>query len=270
MDMEIILALILMAMLIAGSLFGLFVQSRLKEHHRSPASSEAIRLVVLMLVTLAALILGLLVTSVKADFDNHDDLYRQYGIALIRLDIRLREFGPEATPIRKTLRAYTAMAILQSWPDEAAPSGTYPTQFTPLFRGSGETKQITAALRSIDEAIQTLNPVTPYQTRIYPILRENLTTLENVRWILVEGASSRVSSVFMTALMFWLLIVFFMFGIVAPRNSLIYLSIILASLSVASTLFIILDLDSPMDGVIKISSAPLRDALLHMDQPPAP
>jgi membrane protein implicated in regulation of membrane protease activity len=92
--------------------------------------------------------------------------------------------------------------------------------------------------------------------------------VEDIRWILVEGASSRVSSIFLGALMLWLVIVFLMFGIVAPRNSLIYVSILLASLSVSSTLFVILDLDAAMSGLIRISSQPLRDALLHMDQPP--
>ncbi len=267
--MEILVALYLTILLIMASGAGLFFQSRLKEHHRSRDSTEAVRMIVLMLVTLAALVLGLLVTSVKADFDNHDDLYRRYGIALIRLDIRLREFGEEANSIRRTLRAYTAMVIRQSWPDETAPSGSYPTQYTALFPGSEETTEITAALRGIDDAIQNLKPTTPYQINIYPLLQKRLSDLEDIRWILVEGPASRISSVFLAALMFWLVIVFFMFGIVAPRNSLIYVSIFLASLSVSSTLYVILDLDTPLTGLIRVSNQPLRDALMHMDQPPS-
>jgi len=269
LGMEIIVALYLMILLIAASAAGLFVQSRLKEHHKTRDTTEAIQMMVLMLVTLAALVLGLLVTSAKADFDNHDDLYRQYGIALIRLDIRLREFGEEGNSLRGTLRAYTAMVIRQSWPDETAPSGAYPTQFTPLFPGSEETKEITVALRRIDEAIQNLKPTTPNQMNIYPILQRRLSDLERIRWVLVEGPASRISSVFLAALMFWLVIVFFIFGIIAPRNSLIYISVLLASLSVSSTLYVILDLDTPLTGLIRVSSQPLRDALLHMDQPPS-
>jgi hypothetical protein len=267
--MEIITALCLMILLVLASGAGLLFQSRLKAHHRTHDTTEAIRMIVLMLITLAALVLGLLVTSVKADFDNHDDLYRQYGIALIRLDIRLRQFGEEGNLLRRTLRSYTAMVILQSWPDETAPSGSYPTHFTPLFPGSEETKEITVALRSIDDAIQSLKPTTPSQMSIFPILQTRLSDLERIRWTLVEGPASRISSVFLAALMFWLVIVFFMFGIIAPRNTLIYVSILLASLSVASTLFVILDLDTPFTGLIRISSQPLRDALMHMDEPPS-
>ena len=57
-----------------------------------------------------------------------------------------------------------------------------------------------------------------------------------------------------------------MFGFVVPRNGLVYLAIFLTSISVASTLYLILDLDQGMSGFIKISSQPLRDAIVHMDQ----
>lgn len=108
-----------------------------------------------------------------------------------------------------------------------------------------------------------------YQTSIYPILQRRKSDLERIRWTLVEGPASRVSSVFLAALMFWLVIVFFMSGIIAPKNALIYVSILLASLSVSSPLFVILDLDTPLTSLIRVSSQPLRDALMHMDEPPS-
>ena len=268
--MEAITAFGLMLLLILSGGLGTFVQKRLKEHHRSHDSFEAVRLITTMLVTLSALILGLLVTSVKADFDSHDDLYRQYGVALIRLDTRLREFGVEASPIRKNLREFTAMVIRQAWPDEKAPGGIYPIHYDILFPGSHESRQNSLAIRAVDEAILTLKPASAYQQNIYPIICAYLNDIETIRWTLVEGSASSLSSVFLIALMFWLTIVFFMFGILAPRNSLVYVVIFMASLSVASTLFVILDLDSPLSGLIRISSQPLRDALLHMDQPPLP
>jgi hypothetical protein len=90
-----------------------------------------------------------------------------------------------------------------------------------LFTGSEETQRITSALRSVDEAIQTLASITAYQLGIVPELKKRLYDVDDIRWILVEGAPSRVSSIFLDALMLWLVIVFLIFGIVAPRNSLI-------------------------------------------------
>jgi len=44
----------------------------------------------------------------------------------------------------------------------------------------------------------------------------------------------------------------------------------LAALSLASSIFLALELDRPLTGFIAVSSAPMRDALLHITQPPLP
>jgi hypothetical protein len=63
----------------------------------------------------------------------------------------------------------------------------------------------------------------------------------------------------------WLLIVFAVFGLIAPRNVLVYVTILLCALSFSSAIFFILELDTPIDGFIYVSSEPLRDALRHID-----
>jgi hypothetical protein len=45
---------------------------------------------------------------------------------------------------------------------------------------------------------------------------------------------------------------------------------ILAALSLSSSVFLAVELDTPLDGHIAISSAPLRDALLRLEEPPLP
>jgi hypothetical protein len=58
----------------------------------------------------------------------------------------------------------------------------------------------------------------------------------------------------------WLVIVFAVFGLIAPRNVLVYVTILLCALSFSSAIFFILELDTPIDGFIYVSSEPLRDA----------
>ena len=81
-----------------------------------------------------------------------------------------------------------------------------------------------------------------------------------------RGTQSRLSPIFVTVLVFWLLIVFTIFGILTPFNMLTAIIVCMTTLSVASSIYLILDLDTPFDGYIVISSQPLRDALWHMDQ----
>ena len=43
-------------------------------------------------------------------------------------------------------------------------------------------------------------------------------------------------------------------------------ALLFCALSVAGSTFLILEMDRPLEGVLKISSAPLRYALAHLDQ----
>ena len=56
------------------------------------------------------------------------------------------------------------------------------------------------------------------------------------------------------------------FGLYAPRNGTVLAVLFMAAVAVAAAVFLILELDGPLDGVIKISSAPLRFALAQLGQ----
>ena len=242
------------------------LKTRLKEHHRTQETLDSVRMIVGIIVTFAALVLGLLVTSGKAEFDDHTDVYRRYGASLIQLDQRLQEYGPATDPIRAKLRAYTAAVIVDTWSKEPEPPGDYPKTFRLITPGSDESVELTALMSQIDDMIQALTPSDPLHQRIAALMQEEVKAVETERWRLVEGTQSRLSPIFVTVLVFWLLIVFTVFGILTPFNMLTVIIVGMTAISVASSIYLILDLDTPFDGYIAISSQPLRDALWHMDQ----
>jgi len=57
-----------------------------------------------------------------------------------------------------------------------------------------------------------------------------------------------------------------LFGLSAQRNVLSYLTTVLGALSIASVVFVILDLDTPFEGIFAVSSQPMRDALAELSQ----
>ena len=65
-------------------------------------------------------------------------------------------------------------------------------------------------------------------------------------------------------LVFWLTIIFGSFGLFAPRNATVVAMLFLCALSVSGAIFLILELDQPFDGLLQISSAPMRDALARL------
>ncbi len=259
--------LLLLGLLLGASYIGLFLQRWMREHHRSRDTVDAVRLVITILVTFAALVLGLLVTSVKSNFDAHTESVRHFGTRLVELDARLREYGPRAEPIRALLREYTAAAIATTWPDESAPKGNYPSRVTSIRSGSVEGGELTELLMQADAMIQQLATETTLQAHMASLVQSAMETTLEARWAVIEFAVPTISWPFLLLLMFWLVVIFTVFGLTSPRNGVIHAVILLAAVSLSSSLYLILDLDTPFGGFISVSSQPLRDALLHMDQP---
>ena len=71
---------------------------------------------------------------------------------------------------------------------------------------------------------------------------------------------------FLVVVICWLTVTFASFGLYAPRNATVVAVLGVAAVSVAAAVFLILELDGPLDGVIRISSVPLQYARDHLSQ----
>src|SRR5262249_38308631 len=111
-------AVIVLLILLGCSIIGLFVRPLLSERHRSREVIDVVQLIVAMLMTFAALVLGLLTSSVRSSFDGVGNELRGLAVQLIQLDRSLRQWGDEAQPARELLRIYTATAIATTWTEE--------------------------------------------------------------------------------------------------------------------------------------------------------
>jgi hypothetical protein len=264
---ESLIAGLLFVLLLLSSALGLFLQGKLAERHRTRGTTDAIRLVISILVTLTALVLGLLTSSAKIGFDDYGGRLRVYGIDIIELDQRMREYGGAAEPIRSLLRAYVAAAIADTWPDEPRPTGAYPTHLTTFVPGSIEGEELSALLVRVDNAIRSLEPTDKFHQQLADLLKDRMTQALEQRWRLLETAASTVSWPLLALMTSWLVMIFAVFGLSSPRNRVVYLTMALCALSVSSAVYMILELDSPLTGWLVVSSQPLRDALLHIDAP---
>jgi ACR3 family arsenite efflux pump ArsB len=90
--------------------------------------------------------------------------------------------------------------------------------------------------------------------------------LAQMRWLMYEQEASSVSKPILVILVFWLTAIFVSFGLFAPRNTTVIVALSVAGLSVSGAIFLILEMYAPFGGLIQISSAPLRAALLHLGQ----
>ena len=266
MPTEVVISILLFVLLVAAGMLGLRIQPRLPERHRSRETIDSVRLVITMLVTFAALVLGLLVSAANADFANATTGLRAYGVSLIEFDERMRQYGPETTPLRAEMRKFAASVLVDGWPYETRPTGSYLSSDAAYVPGSDESPGLTTMLMDIDKQVQSLDPKTPFQGRIAAIAQTLIQTIEQQRWAAIEIDHPIIAWPFMTLLMMWLCIVFLVLGLSSPSNGLFSVVLLLSAISVTSALYLILDLDTRLTGFIHLSSQPIRDALLHMDQ----
>ena len=70
----------------------------------------------------------------------------------------------------------------------------------------------------------------------------------------------------LVVLVLWLTVIFISFGLFAPFNGTVVASLFVSALSVSGAIFLILEMYTPYDGLIAVSSAPLRAALAQLGQ----
>jgi hypothetical protein len=86
------------------------------------------------------------------------------------------------------------------------------------------------------------------------------------RWLLIEQSGPSVRPVVLVILVSWIGLIFASFGLNAPRNATVVAAFVVCSLAIGGAVFLILEMDSPFRGVMRVSSAPMLSALAHMRQ----
>ena len=88
--------------------------------------------------------------------------------------------------------------------------------------------------------------------------------LAELRALLQAQAIPSLSKPLLIALVSWLVVIFFGFSLLAPANATSTLALVAGAFSVACALFIILELNYPFAGVIRIPSEPMTNVLNHL------
>jgi len=215
-----------------------------------------VRLGMGLVATMTALLLGLVTAAAKGSFDSQDLAIRNAAAAMLSLDRLLARYGPETQPIRAEFHALAAARFEEIWPAQGAQAeGFVPVQ----KRVTG-----TPAAEVVEDEILHLAPQTDTQRWLKT---ESLKLTEEVlrtRWRLLGSAAGSVPRTFLVVVIFWLSMTFGSFGLGAPRNATVVTVFVISTLSVAAAVFLILELDGPFDGIVRISSEPFRYTLANL------
>ena len=246
-------AIFVLACVFAGALLGMFLRDRIPEHHLSAETENVIKLGMGLIATITALVLGLLIATAKTSFETQDDAVKHTAARVLLLDHMLARYGPETKSTRELLRRSVADRLEAIWPEDRSQK--------PRFDSNDAT---TAGVQTIESLILQLSPKNDVQRWLQSeALRVGRDIMET-RWLVLGGRGSSVPLLFVAIVVFWLTILFGSFGLFAPRNATVIAVLFLCAASVAGSMFLILEMDRPFDGVIKVSSTPIRYALSQL------
>jgi hypothetical protein len=250
---SLVLALMSFVSIFGGTLIGMALRVVLPDHHLSSESKDSVKLGIGTIATLAALVLGLLISSAKGTFDTMNSELRQTGSKIMQLDSILAQYGTETKEARDSLRTGVVIALKRIWPEEG--------DSVAVEKVNREGN----ALQILQEKLLQLSPRSDAQRWLQSRALQLSADISEARSLLVEQLGmSGLPMPFIVMLIFWLTVIFASFGLFAPSNKTVIIIFLICALSVSGSLYMIEELDQPYGGVMKVSSLPLRNALGHL------
>ena len=245
-----LISVTLFVALVGAALLGRRVRRYLPEDHLSAESKDAVKLAMGLVATMTALVLGLLVSSAKGTYDTTRSEVIQMAAKVAFLDRVLALYGPEAAEARVELRAVVADAARRIWSTDPGRAA----QLAPNQQ-AGDALYI---------AIQRLSPNDDAQRTLKGQVTTLMVDLGQLRSLLVAQSIPSISKPMLIILVSWLVVIFFGFSLLAPPNATTTLALVASAFSVAGAIFLILELDQPFGGLIRIPSEPMINVLSHL------
>lgn len=231
-----------------GALLGMFLPG----HHLSTDDKDVIRLGTGLIGTIAALVLGLLIASAKGSYDTQSTKVTQMTSNVVLLDNLLAEYGPETNEVRNLLRRGVVGLAERMWRENSSND-----RKARPFEASGAGDVFFVKL-------QKLSPENDYQRSLQTRAIQIATDIAQTRLLLFAQTNNSIPMPFLVVLIFWLTIIFGSFGLFAKPSTTIFSSLFVFALSAAGAIYLVLELGQPFSGLMQISSAPLRNALLPL------
>ena len=240
-------ALIVFSCLVGAVLLGRGLRRMLPQEHLSADSRDVIKLAIGLVATMSALVLGLLVSSAKGSYDTEPNEVIQMAAKVAFLDRALAVYGPEAAEARTRFHDAVKEAVRQMWPEEMR----RPAQLAPNAQAGNVVYGILQALSPHDDA----------QRKLKEQAISVGVDIGQLRSLLVAQSVPSISTPMLIILVLWLAVIFLGFSTLAPPNVTAIFALLVSAVAVSGAIFLILELDQPFGGIIRISSQPMVNAL---------
>jgi hypothetical protein len=240
------ISLIVLACVFGGSLLGMALRQVLPKEHLSGESSTTIRLAMGLVITMSGIVVGMLVSTARNTYNARYQELIATSADILMLDRLLADYGPEAQDVRSELRSTVQSGIERVWGDPS------------LVRVEmGPSQEIEGLLGRV----LALSPKSSEQTLVKTQAVSLAMEVSRTRWLLLIGAvHDSVSTPLEIVVTWWLSAIFISFGLFAPRNPSVLCTLFVAALAVSTAVFMIVQMNDPFMGILKLPVTPLRAA----------
>lgn len=234
---------------LGGILLGSISHRLLPASQLAPEARDVIKLSLGIVLSLSALVLGLLVASAKGGYDMRRGEIHGMTADLVLLDYLLSRYGDEARAARVILREEIPLAVERIW-REGQPGSPNAVAFKPL-----------PAAETLYREVLDLQPADETQRELRGRIVQLTHDVSELRLMLFSHQGSSIPLPFLAVLFLWMAVLFAGFSLMAPASATPITFMVLCALSVSGAVFLILELDQPFSGIMMLPSEPLTKAL---------
>lgn len=237
-----------------AALLGFQLQRFLPKQYTDERTAGNVKVMLGMLSMLTTVVLGFVTAEAKNSFDNAAKIVSDTAVRLVSIDRVLADFGEDAAAIRHRIKD-----AAKGWITRInSPEGDGNAVRGVVQRGE--------VLENLVDEIKTLKSRSDAQADDKARAVEFATGILHDRWMLQTERAASTPTVFLFVVLAWLALEFFVFGLFVPRNAVVVLAALVGALTVASAMFLVLDLEGVMTGPMRISTASLERAIAIMGQ----
>lgn len=238
---------------------GAWLRSRVPQQHLAAETKDAVMLAMGLVSTMAALLLGLLVSGASETYDEASKTVGDLSAKVINIDSTLELYGPESARARADVRTATEDVVRHIWAEKSDP-----------------TARLAPRLSTGDQAytsIMSLKPANEMQTSLKEEAIRNMYDAFEISSDLYTKSQPSISPFLLAVVVGWLGVIFISYSVFSPHNTMSVVAMLASALSVFGALVLIWELDRPFDGFMKVSAESMRIAIAgagEKDKLPAP
>lgn len=239
-------ALFVAAAVFAGGLAGLSLHAWRPEQEGVDETRDLINRLTGLVATMSALVLGLLIASANNFYNTQKAGLEIVSARILQLDSLLRRYGPDARPARDVLKGMVTNSYDSVW-ESGGRNVRMPT-----------IEQTEASVDAMFAILNRLRETAPVERQYRLVKAAEITaSINDQRLQMALQVSNSLSWPFMTILVSWACLLFFAFGMLARVNRTTVVGMAVGALSVASAIFLIVELSNPYSGLLRLSPEPV-------------